>query len=52
SVNPIGAYVDDDGEIVIQNEIVIRDRGATEDEKNAVRKRMVDGSPETYWQCE
>lgn len=52
SVNPIGAYVDDDGEIVIRNEIIIRDRGATEAEKNEVRKRMIDGNPDTYWQCE
>lgn len=52
SVNPIGAYVDDDGNIVIKNEIIIRDRGATEAEKIEIRKRMVDGNPDTYWQCE
>jgi len=52
SVNPIGAYVDDDGNIVIKNEIIIHDRGATEGEKEQIRKRMVDGNPDTYWQCE
>lgn len=52
TVNPIGSYVDDNGEIVIQNEIIIRDRGATLEEKKQVRKRMIDGAPDTYWQCE
>jgi len=52
TVNPVGAHVDEDGEIVIKNEIIIRDRGATEEEKKGVRKNMVDGAADTYWQCE
>lgn len=52
SVNPVGAYVDDKGDIVIRNEVIIRDRGATDEEKNIIRKRMIDGNPDTYWQCE
>lgn len=52
SVNPIGAHVDQDGNLVIRNEVILRDRGATDDELKQVRTRMVDGSPDTYWQCE
>jgi len=52
SVNPIGAYVDQNGNLVVRNEIILRDRGATEAELNAVRLRMIDGNPDTYWQCE
>ncbi len=42
--------VDKDGEL--KNDIIIRDRGATEVEKKEVRKRMIDGNPDTYWRCE
>jgi len=33
-------------------DIVIADRGASNEEKAAIRTRMVDGNPDTYWQCE
>ncbi len=42
--------LDDDGNFV--NKIEIVDRGATEEEKKAVRIRMIDGNPDTYWQME
>ena len=47
----IGVFeMDDEGNL--KNDIIIRDRGATEAEKQNVRKRMIDGNPDTYWRCE
>lgn len=34
------------------NQILTRDMGATEEEKKRIRRRMVDGEPDSYWQCE
>lgn len=40
------------GEALGPTDIAIRDRGATEDEKKAIRRRMLDSNPDTYWMCE
>jgi len=33
-------------------DIVVYDRGASEEEKKSIRALMVDGNPSTFWECE
>jgi hypothetical protein len=40
------------GSPLLPSDIQIIDRGATEEERKAVRANMVDGNPDTVWQCE
>lgn len=40
------------GKILSPEDIVIYDRGANEEEKNVVRKNLIDQNPATFWECE
>lgn len=49
---------DENSEDVLTNpplspgDIIVIDRGASEEEKRLVRQKMMDGNPDTFWECE